>query len=234
LCFSSYSKSAPDASAEPFEGACDAREVVIDLRGHLRLTGDDQRRARLVDEDRVDLVHDRVVVPALDDAVERDGHVVAQVVEAELGVRAVDDIGGVGLAPLVERHHVRDERGAHAEGVPHGLRPLGVALGEVVVDGHEVDAAAVERVQVERLDGDERLALARAHLGDVALMEDDSAHQLDVEEPDAHRALERFADGGESLEDELVDRLAVLDSLAELGGLPGELGVAQLLELGLE
>src|SRR5581483_9654086 len=38
----------------------DAREVVVDLRGGLRLAGDDQRRARLVDEDRVDLVHDRV------------------------------------------------------------------------------------------------------------------------------------------------------------------------------
>src|SRR5512133_936719 len=219
---------------EALERLGDAREVVVDLRRGLGLTGDDQRCARLVDQDRVDLVHDREVVAALDDAVERDGHVVAQVVEAELGVRAVDDVGRVRLAPLVEGHHVRDEGGPHSEGVPDRLRPLGVALGQVVVDRDQVDARAGERIQVERLHGDERLALAGLHLGDVALVQDDAAHLLDVEEADAHGALERLADGGEGLEDELVDRLAVLDPLFELGCLAGQLGVAQSLELGLE
>ena len=90
----------------------DAREVVVDLGGGLGLAGDDQRRARLVDQDRVDLVHDRERVAALHDALERDGHVVAQVVEAELGVRAVGDVGGVGLLALRERHHVLDVRDA--------------------------------------------------------------------------------------------------------------------------
>ena len=59
---------------------------------------DDQRGARLVDQDRVDLVHDRVVVLALDHLVEAEPHVVAEVVEAELVVRAVGDVGRVGLA----------------------------------------------------------------------------------------------------------------------------------------
>ena len=45
----------------------DARELVVRRRGGLGLAGDDQRRARLVDQDRVDLVHDRVRVAALDD-----------------------------------------------------------------------------------------------------------------------------------------------------------------------
>ena len=90
------------------ELAHDAREVVVRLRGGLGLAGDDQRRPRLVDQDRVDLVHDRERVPALDGAVERDGHVVAQVVEAELGVGAVGDVGRVRLSPLRERHHVLD------------------------------------------------------------------------------------------------------------------------------
>ena len=53
---------------------------------------DDERRARLVDEDRVDLVDDRVRVLPLHALVERDHHVVAQVVEAELVVRAVGDV----------------------------------------------------------------------------------------------------------------------------------------------
>ena len=127
------------ARAVAGELARDAREVVVDLRRRLRLAGDDERRARLVDEDRVDLVHDRVRMAALHDALERDRHVVAQVVEAELGVRPVGDVGAVGLAPRLERHHVLDvRRCASRARSKTGSRPLLVALGEVVVRRHEV------------------------------------------------------------------------------------------------
>ena len=120
----------------------DPREVVVRLRGRLRLAGDDERRARLVDEDRVDLVHDRVRVPLLDGALERHGHVVAEVVEAELRVRPVRDVAPVHRAALVERHEVLDGADGRAERLVDGPRPLGVALREVVVDGDEVDVAS--------------------------------------------------------------------------------------------
>ena len=61
---------------------------------------DDERRPRLVDEDRVHLVDDRVRVLALHPLLEREHHVVAQVVEAELVVGAVGDVGVVGGAAL--------------------------------------------------------------------------------------------------------------------------------------
>ncbi len=122
----------------------DAREVVVRRRGRLGLTGDDQRRARLVDQDRVDLVHDREGVAALHEPLLGDGHVVAQVVEAELGVRAVGDVGRVGRAPLGERHHVLDVAVGHPEPLENLPVPLGVSLGEVVVGGDEVDAGARE------------------------------------------------------------------------------------------
>ena len=212
----------------------DASELVVGLRGGLRLAGDDERRPRLVDEDRVDLVHDRVGVAALDDAVERDGHVVAQVVEAELGVRPVHDVARVRLAALRERHEVLDGADGAAEQLVHGLRPLRVALREVVVHRHEMDSLAGETVEIERLHGDERLPLARLHLGDVALVEDDPAHELDVEEPHADRAPEGLAHRGVGLEDQVLERLAVLEALLELGGLSAELVVGELLEVGLE
>ena len=94
------------------------RELQVEVGRLLGRAGDDQRRARLVDEDVVDLVDDREVVrrqrvavlveaPAvLDLLLERRRHVVAQVVEAELGVRAVGDVGRVGLALLLVGLHV--------------------------------------------------------------------------------------------------------------------------------
>src|SRR5439155_863502 len=127
----------------------DPGEVVIDLGGRLRLAGDDQWRPRLVDQDRVDLVHDRVGVAALDDR-------------------------------------------------------------------------------------DERLSFAGLHLGDVALMEDDPAHDLNVEGALAERALGGLANRGVGLEEQLLERLAVFVALFELVGLGGELLVGELLEVGLE
>ena len=212
----------------------DAREVVVELRGGLRLAGDDQRRARLVDQDGVDLVHDGEVVAALDDPLELHGHVVAQVVEAELRVRPVRDVALIRLAARLERHHVLDVGGAHAERLEHRARPLAVALGQVVVGRDEVRALTGDRVEIQRLRGDERLALAGLHLGDVALVQHDPAHQLDIEETHVHRSLERLADGGERLEQELVERLAVREPFPELDRLRGELLVRQGLVLGLE
>jgi len=97
-----------------------------------------------------------------------------------------------------------------------------------------VHAVAGERVEIERLRRDEGLALTGLHLRDVALVQDDAAHQLHVEEPHAQRAPVRLAHGGERLEEQLVERLAVLDSLLELGRLACERLVGEPLELGLE
>ena len=91
-----------------------------------------------------------------------------------------------------------------------------------------------ERVEVERLHRGERLSLTRLLLRDVALVEDDAGHELDVEGADADRPLERLAHGGIRLEEDLLERLAVLDALLELGGLAAQLVVRERLELGLE
>src|SRR5207244_12437689 len=67
-----------------------------------------------------------------------------------------------------------------------------------------------------------------------ALVEDDPAHQLDVEHPLARLAQARLAGGGERLEEQVLERLPVLEPLPELGRLPSQLLVGERLELGLE
>ena len=71
-------------------------ELGVPVRRAVGRPGDDQRGAGLVDQDGVDLVDDREVVPALHQIGQRVRHVVAQVVEAELVVGAVGDVGGIG------------------------------------------------------------------------------------------------------------------------------------------
>src|SRR4029079_4668910 len=111
--------------------------------------------------------------------------------------------------------------------------PLRVALGEVVVDRDEMDALALEGVQVAGKGGDEGLALSRPHLRDRPAVKRGTPHELDVEVPLADRAARRLSGDGEGLRKEIVEGLTVLEALPELDGLVGELLVGELLGLRL-
>ena len=80
-------------------------------------SGDDQRRAGLVDQNVVDLVNDGEIEPPLHLQVAPRFHVVAEIVEAEFVVRAVGNVAGVGRLPLVWRHRGlnRSDRQAESE-----------------------------------------------------------------------------------------------------------------------
>ena len=112
--------------------------------------------------------------------------------------------------------------------------PLRVAAGQVVVDRDDVDALALERVQVGRQRGHERLALARLHLRDGAAVEDHAADELHVEVPHVQHAAARLAHDGEGLGQQVVERGAVGDARAELGRLRAELLVGEHLDRRLE
>ena len=190
------------ASLELGDDDVDAGVLVGGLVGG---AGDDERGAGLVDEDGVDLVDDAVVVTALDLIFELELHVVAEVVEAELVVGAVGDVGAVGVAALLVVEVVDDDADGEAEEAVDLAHPLGVALGEVVVDGDDVDAVAGERVEIAGKRGDEGLAFAGLHLGDLAGVEDHAADELHIEVAHADGALAGLADDGEGLGEDVVE-----------------------------
>ena len=212
----------------------EAGEGVVGLGRLFGGAGDDQRRPRLVDQDVVDLVDDREVVAALDAVLERVGHVVAQVVEAELRVGAVDDVAGVLALPRRVVVALLDRGDADPERVVDRLHPFGVAAGEVVVDGDEVDAVAGQRVEEDGEGRGQRLALARLHLGDRALVQDHAADQLHVVVALADRAPRRLAGQRKGLGQQVVERLAVGGPLAQVVGLLAQLGVLEQLHLRLD
>ena len=88
---------------------------VVEIGAVVERAGNDQRRARFVDEDRVDFVDDREEVAALDHLVALVLHVVAQIIEAEFVVGGVGDVAGIGLAALVVGQAVDDDAGRQAE-----------------------------------------------------------------------------------------------------------------------
>ena len=196
-----------------------AHEVVrlaVEIGALVALAGDDQRGPGLVDEDGVHLVDDREDVPALDHVALVERHVVAQVVEAHLVVRAVCNVAVVGRAALLARQAVDDQTDRQAHEAVHLAHPLAVAAGKIVVDGNDVHALAREGVEVGGQHGDERFALTGLHFGDAALMEHDAADELDVEGLHAQHAPGGLAGRGEGLGQDVVGRLALLKALAEL------------------
>ena len=112
--------------------------------------------------------------------------------------------------------------------------PLGVPAGQIVVDGDHVNALAGEGVEVDGQGRHQGLALAGLHLGDPAEMQGRPAHQLHVEVALADGAPGRFPDGGEGLDQQVVDVLAPVQALAERHGPVSQGLVAERLSLGLE
>ena len=238
-----------DARLEHRDGALLLVDLVVDVAGEvlgdlgelgvpadlvLGRAADDERGAGLVDQDRVDLVDDGEDVAALHAVLDRAGHVVAEVVEAELVVGAVGDVAVVGDAALVGAHRRQDHAGGEAQEVVDAAHPLGVVLGEVVVDRDDVDAQAGERVEVRRERGDEGLALTGLHLGDVAEVERSATHDLDVVVALADDPLGRLAHRGEGLRHQVLEGLTLLEPALELGRHALQLGVAHLDEVVLD
>ena len=112
-----------------------AVDALVEFRAVLGGARNDQRSARFVDKDRVHLVDNGEIQRALKLILQRERHIVAQVIEAELVVGAIDNVGLIGLAlvlgTLTGAHH------AHAEThkAVQRAHPTGIAAGQVVVYG---------------------------------------------------------------------------------------------------
>ncbi len=170
--------------------------------------GNDQRRSRLIDQNRVHLIHDGKIERPLDHVLQPVFHVVAQIIKAELVVGAVGDIRGIGGAALVIVQPRHDDPGGQAQEIVKSSHPFRIAPGQVVVHRHHMHALARQRVQIHRQRRHQRLALAGLHLGDFAAMQHHAADHLHVEMPQAQRAFRTLAHDREGLLQNVIQRLA--------------------------
>ena len=158
-----------------------------------------------------------------------NGHVVPEVVKAQLVVGAVSNVRGVGH-PTLRRGHAGDHQ---ADGQTHVTvdlaHPLGLVFGQVVVDGDHMDAPSRQGIQITGQDGNQCLTFAGLHLGDPTLMQDNAADELHRIGPHTQHPVCRLPDGGEGLRQQIIQGFAVLQPLLELGGLAPKLLLAQSL-----
>ena len=196
-------------------GADDRVHPVIELRALLTLAGDDQRRTGFIDQDGVNFVHDGESVAPLHQVVLADDHVVPQVVKAQLVIRSVGNIAGIGRTAFFRLQVVHDQADAQAQEAVHLAHPLTVAAGQVVVHRHHMDAFAAQGVQVSRHGGHQGFTFTGFHFRDPALVQHDAAQHLYPEGAHSQHAVRSFTDGGKSFRENVVFGFAVLQPLSE-------------------
>ena len=115
------------------------RHFVAGLDG-VRHATDDERRARFVNQDGIDFIDDRKLTASLHLVFRARLHIVAEVIEAELGGGSVHHVAGVGLAlPFVALHvHGMDGSNRQSKRAEERERPVAVALHQVVIHGDDV------------------------------------------------------------------------------------------------
>jgi hypothetical protein len=193
----------------------------------VEMAGDHQRDPRLVDQDRVGLVHQSEMEGAVDLTPEVETEAVAQEVEPGLLHRQIGDVAAVGPLPLPDALPLLHAGDGEPEALVDGDHPAGVPAGQVVVEGEHVHPAAGEGVEGYRRHGRQGLPLAGLHLHQLALVESDAGEHLLVigtlpEGPAGDLAHQR-----EAVREQLLGRLAVAGPLPQ-----GARPVAELLVPG--
>ncbi len=211
----------------------DLVDLVIKVRALLGRSGNNERCAGFVDENGIHLVDDRVTELALGPVLRGERHVVAQIIKPEFVVGAVDHVTGVG-STLFQRvlpgHHNPD---AQAEKLVDLAHPFGIAAGEIVVDGDDMDRPG-EAVEVHGQRRHQGLAFPGFHLRDLAVVQHHAADHLYIEMAHAQGTHRRFPDDGECFRKQLLQGFALLVPFLELPALGAQRLVGQGLHAGLE
>ena len=106
----------------------------------------DERRTRLVNQNGVHFVDNRKVETALTARGDVVLHVVAQIVKAELIIRAVRNVGRIGFflnRSVLLRKNLADGK---PEPVIKPSHPVRIARSQIVVDGHDMHAFAGQSI----------------------------------------------------------------------------------------
>ncbi len=199
----------------------------IDIQVVFSLPGNDQRRARFIDQDGVNFVDDGEVQPALEAILGVCRHIVAQIIETEFVVGTVSDVGVIGDLFVRMFHAGQDDANRQPKEFVQPAHPFGVACRQVIVHRHHMHALARQGIQVSRQRRHQRLAFAGAHFRDLAVMQHHAADQLHIEMAHLQGALAAFAHDGECFRQDRIERFTLLHALLEFRRFGTQLVVRQ-------
>ena len=126
---------------------CDAREFTVPtVRFTCSWSRDNKRGTRLVNQDRIDLINNGKVMPALYLLVNGPCHIVTQIIEAKLVIRTVGNIGFILFTALVRVHRRENHARFHTKEPVDTTHQIRLVFGKVIIHRHHVHAFATECV----------------------------------------------------------------------------------------
>ena len=102
-----------------------------------------------------------------------------------------------------------------------------ITVGQIIINGHNMHAAACQTHQIRRKSCHKSLTLASLHLSNMPLIEGNTAQNLNVIRIQSDRAISCFPDRCKRLRQQLIQRPMSLIFQPQLLCLPGQLFITQ-------
>ena len=202
-------------------------ELLVVFDGVVHWSGNDQRCPCFVYENAVHLVNNGIVEFSLHAILAVKFHIVPQIVEAELVIGSIGYVGAVSLLPLLIVKMMKYYSHAQAEECVDGSHPFGVTASKVVINRDHMHPASGEGIEVDWHGGSQGLAFPSFHLGNLALVEHDTANELDVERPHPQGSYRGFPNHGECLRQELIQCSSLVQALAKARSVASQFRITQ-------
>ena len=196
-------------------------------------TRNNQRCPRLVDQNRIDLIDNRILKRTLRHLLHRHLHIVAKIIESEFVIRTVSYITAV-LALAIDPRcfHIRLNR-THSKSkrLKHRSHPIGVTFGKIIVNRYDMNLPARQINKIRSQCRYQRLTLTGRHLRDLTVIQNITADQLNIKMAHLHIASGSFANHRKCLDQDILRAGSAGDCRFEFGGLRLKRIVIQRLDL---
>ena len=154
-------------------------------------------------------------------------HVIAKVIKAQLIVGHIGDIAVIGCPALIVGVAVQHHAYGQTQSLMDLAHPLRVTVRQIVIDGYDMDALSFQCIQIGRKGGYQCFSFTGLHLGNAALMKNDSADQLNPVMLHPKNTPCGFPHGSKRFYQYIIQRLSFCQTLFELLCLPSKLLIGQ-------
>ena len=147
--------------------------------------------------------------------VNRNDHVIAQIVKSELAVCAVCYIAVICGNTCLGRHIALNAADGQTKETMNFAHPCRVTRSKVFIDGNNMHALAGECIKIRGQRCNKCFAFARSHFGNSPLMQHDAAYELNIIMPLPDGADGSLANNRKSFRQKLIKRFALRQSFTE-------------------
>ena len=155
-----------------YQGAKHFEQLFVTLRHR---TGNNQRRTCIVNQDRIDLIDNGIIMLALYQVFRTNRHIITQVIEAELVIGTKCNVCHISTAAGF-RVGLMLIDAIHTQAMEHIQRthPFRVTLSQVIINGYDMHTVSGQRIEEYRKRSHQGLTFTCRHFGNLALMQYDT------------------------------------------------------------